>query len=64
MTQDPVSPCSGVCLLDARFGWCAGCFRRPTEIRDWPTASAEQKQAILDRLDEREAEAQATDQGE
>ena len=57
MTQGPVSPCSGVCLLDPRFGWCAGCFRQPQEIRVWPSANDEEKQQILDQLDERERQA-------
>lgn len=57
MSEPPPSPCSGVCLLDRRFDWCAGCFRRPGEIRAWPEASCAVKQAILDELDAREAEA-------
>lgn len=57
MTEGPASPCSGVCLLDPRFGWCAGCFRQPQEIRVWPAASDLEKQRILDQLDERELQA-------
>jgi uncharacterized protein len=57
MNEGPASPCSGVCLLDARYGWCAGCFRQPQEIRVWPEASAVEKQQILDQLDERELQA-------
>jgi predicted Fe-S protein YdhL (DUF1289 family) len=54
MSEGPISPCSGVCLLDPRFGWCAGCFRQPQEIRAWPQASPIEKQQILDQLDDRE----------
>lgn len=57
MSEGPASPCSGVCLLDPRFGWCAGCFRQPTEIRLWPEASPDEKQQILDQLDDRELRA-------
>ena len=57
MSEGPASPCSGVCMLDPRFGWCAGCFRQPQEIRVWPQASRSEKQQILDLLDEREAQA-------
>ena len=57
MSDAPESPCSGVCFLDPRFGWCAGCFRKPGEIAEWPQDDAARRQAILDELDEREAQA-------
>jgi predicted Fe-S protein YdhL (DUF1289 family) len=44
-------------MLDPRFGWCAGCFRQPQEIRHWPEASDAEKQCILDLLDDRETQA-------
>lgn len=59
MSDAPESPCSGVCFLDPRFGWCAGCFRLPGEIREWLAAASERKQEILDALDAREERAAA-----
>lgn len=57
MTADePDSPCCGVCLLDRERGWCAGCFRTPREIQEWPAASAPRKQEILEQIEERERE--------
>lgn len=57
------SPCSGVCMLDVARGWCAGCFRKPAEIRVWPEASDEAKRAILAALDAREAQVEAEERG-
>lgn len=59
MSGAPESPCSGVCFLDPRFGWCAGCFRQPSEIREWLSADPDRKQEILDALEAREAQAAA-----
>jgi len=30
----PLSPCIGICRLDAR-GWCVGCLRSGEEIARW-----------------------------
>jgi hypothetical protein len=30
----PLSPCIGICRLDAR-GWCEGCLRSGEEIARW-----------------------------
>ena len=51
----PASPCIGVCLLDPATGYCRGCLRSVTEIASWYEASAEEKRAILTRLDQRRA---------
>ncbi|WP_083763624.1 DUF1289 domain-containing protein [Paramagnetospirillum magneticum] len=42
--------------MDDRFGWCAGCKRTRSEIKAWPTASNEERRAILDNLPSRSAE--------
>ncbi|MDA0663495.1 MAG: DUF1289 domain-containing protein [Proteobacteria bacterium] len=51
------SPCVGVCVIDARVNACYGCFRTPGEITVWPSASDNDKRAILVRLDERRVKA-------
>jgi uncharacterized protein len=51
------SPCVGVCVIDARVNACYGCFRTPGEITAWPSASDDDKRAILVRLDERRVKA-------
>jgi hypothetical protein len=55
----PASPCVAVCRLDERTGFCAGCFRTIDEIRDWIIMMPEQRQAVLERLDERRRAATA-----
>lgn len=44
------SPCTNVCQLDPRTGWCLGCRRTMDEISRWPVASDAERRAILDRL--------------
>jgi predicted Fe-S protein YdhL (DUF1289 family) len=49
--QTPVgSPCTNVCRLDARTGWCEGCFRSRDEIRAWKTMDDAGKLALFDTL--------------
>ena len=44
------SPCLGVCVINASVGQCHGCFRTPAEIQNWPRASVDEKQTILNEL--------------
>ncbi len=44
------SPCIGVCRLDPRTQICVGCGRRIAEIAAWPSLSAEERRAIVARL--------------
>jgi predicted Fe-S protein YdhL (DUF1289 family) len=44
------SPCIGVCRLDARTQVCVGCGRTIAEIAAWPSLSAEERRAIVARL--------------
>ena len=44
------SPCTNVCRIDRRSGWCDGCRRTVDEIMAWPTASDAEQRAILSRL--------------
>ena len=44
------SPCIGVCRLDPRTQICVGCGRTIAEIAAWPSLSAEERRAIVARL--------------
>ena len=63
MTDTPVaSPCTSVCRMDARTGWCEGCLRTLDEIAGWSTlADAEKRQVwLLLLLDQRRASGEVT----
>ncbi|MFZ6849269.1 DUF1289 domain-containing protein [Undibacterium sp. RuRC25W] len=52
--SEPVpSPCVGVCKMDEKAGWCAGCFRTLDELRGWGTASNERKLEIWQQVKHR-----------
>lgn len=53
------SPCTGVCRIEPRTGWCAGCWRSLDEIAGWSTADETTKRVIWARLAERRAQAGA-----
>jgi predicted Fe-S protein YdhL (DUF1289 family) len=47
------SPCTNVCRIDRRSGWCEGCRRTVDEITRWPLANDAERLAILDQLPKR-----------
>ena len=49
------SPCTKVCAIDARTGWCEGCLRSLDEIAAWGALSSAERQAVWARLAERRA---------
>ena len=49
------SPCTSVCRMDARTGWCEGCARTLGEIADWSVLDDEQKRAVWLELPPRQA---------
>ncbi len=51
------SPCISVCSMNEKTGLCHGCYRNIDEIQKWWDLNNLQKQAILDKLDERESAA-------
>lgn len=54
---DLPSPCIKVCRLD-ETGWlCLGCHRTLDEIAGWSGYTPAQKQAVLERLSARKADA-------
>jgi len=44
------SPCTNICRIEKRSGYCEGCRRTVDEIIAWPTATPDQKRAILAAL--------------
>jgi uncharacterized protein len=52
----PESPCIAICQMDARTGWCVGCFRTLDEIAVWGSAPDAQLRKILAQLPERQAQ--------
>lgn len=51
--KPPASPCTRVCRIDPRTGWCEGCRRTLQEIADWPMLRADQQWALLESLRQR-----------
>ncbi|MGF1641160.1 MAG: DUF1289 domain-containing protein [Rhodospirillales bacterium] len=45
-----LSPCVGICVLDAETGLCCGCLRNGPEIGAWRDASEPQRREILRRV--------------
>ena len=47
------SPCTNVCQISPRTGWCKGCARTMDEITRWPHANDDERRAILAQLPKR-----------
>jgi predicted Fe-S protein YdhL (DUF1289 family) len=47
------SPCTNVCKIDARSGWCEGCLRTLDEIGRWSSMDDAAKRAVWDALEQR-----------
>ena len=56
----PPSPCTAVCRLDERTGYCIGCYRTIDEIGDWTIMMPEDRHALLEKLALRRAGGKAT----
>jgi predicted Fe-S protein YdhL (DUF1289 family) len=52
--EDVPSPCLQICEIDPARGWCRGCGRSLAEIEAWPSATADERRAILAQLDKRQ----------
>jgi predicted Fe-S protein YdhL (DUF1289 family) len=48
------SPCIKVCIIDSASNLCRGCLRTLDEIANWSGMDNGGKQAVLDRVAERE----------
>ena len=49
------SPCVQICRIDARTGWCEGCWRRLEEIGGWMTMDEDARWAVWQRIAQRRA---------
>ena len=49
------SPCTNVCRIDARTGWCEGCARTLAEISAWSAMSDAEKTVVWNELAARQA---------
>ena len=48
-----VSPCTSVCRISVKSGFCEGCFRTRDEISRWGNLDYEEQKKILAQLKER-----------
>jgi len=59
--SEPVkSPCNSVCRIDARTGWCEGCWRTLDEIASWSAMGDDAKRSVLAALKERRRAARSS----
>lgn len=56
MTTEVQSPCIGVCSMDDSTGFCFGCYRTIEEIQQWWDLNNQQKQEVVVKASEREAQ--------
>lgn len=54
MTNNPTSPCIGVCIIDPATGFCRGCARTIPEIAGWLNFSADDKSRVLAAVADRQ----------
>ncbi len=52
-SQEPASPCVGVCMMNPDTHLCEGCFRSTEEIESWWDYNAHEKRQVLIRTEER-----------
>ncbi|HNV87826.1 MAG TPA: DUF1289 domain-containing protein [Methylotenera sp.] len=50
------SPCIGVCSMNETTGFCHGCYRTIEEIQQWWDLDHQQKQEVVLKVSEREAQ--------
>ena len=50
-----LSPCTNVCRMDTRTGWCEGCWRTIDEIAAWAALDDAARRAVLARIAARRA---------
>lgn len=53
MSNDVVSPCTNVCIMEKSYGYCRGCHRTLNEIAGWASYTNDEKRALLQVLDSR-----------
>ena len=47
------SPCTSVCRIDERTGWCEGCLRTLDEIALWSSLDNRARRAVLNAVGSR-----------
>lgn len=52
MARPPRTPCIGICSTSIGDDVCRGCKRFAQEVIDWNSYSNDERQAVLDRLDQ------------
>lgn len=50
------SPCTHICVIHPRTGFCVGCLRTAEEIAQWTLYSNEERQQVWGRLADRRPE--------
>ena len=53
IAQAEMSPCVGVCKLDDHTGWCFGCGRTDTEIKQWQSFDTGKREGLEAELPDR-----------
>lgn len=48
--KKPLSPCVGLCEIDAASGFCRGCRRTLAEIAEWSRMDDDRRRAIMRAL--------------
>ena len=48
-----VSPCTSVCQISQKTGFCDGCFRTRKEIGQWRDLSYQDQKRLIEKLHER-----------
>jgi predicted Fe-S protein YdhL (DUF1289 family) len=61
VNDNPISPCIGVCVIDAASGWCRGCGRTIEEIAGWLDFTAAERRRIRAAAAQRLADARRED---
>lgn len=56
MDGNAASPCTKVCTLDEKTGFCLGCGRTGAEIAGWLAMSPDERMALKARLPDRLAQ--------
>ncbi|PKO25752.1 MAG: DUF1289 domain-containing protein [Betaproteobacteria bacterium HGW-Betaproteobacteria-8] len=50
-----VSPCIGICAMNASTGQCEGCCRSLEEIRGWWDMMDDERKRVMDQLEQRQS---------
>lgn len=54
-SDEPLSPCMGVCVVNPQTQLCDGCYRTLEEITAWWDYTPAQKRTVLEQLEQRQA---------